>query len=115
MSIFYASMTVLCVVGISIGQLLFKKAALVMQGSNGLADWLFNGWLIAAFALYGFTTLLWVWILKHVPLHQAYPFMALAFLIVPLLGHFVLGESVSVKVILGGLLIMVGVVISSAV
>ena len=42
--------------------------------------------------LYGFTTLGWVWILRHAPLHVAYPFMGLAFLIVPTLAWLLLGN-----------------------
>lgn len=86
-----------------------------MNGQTGLSAWLFNGWLLAALILYGVTTLLWVWILKHVPLHMAYPFMALAFFIVPMLGYFALGEPVNIKVLLGSLFIIAGVVISNGI
>ena len=113
MSWFHIIITVTCVVGIATGQMLFKKAALAINEASGLSAWIFNGWLLAALALYGLTTLLWVWILKHVPLHMAYPFMALAFLIVPVLGYLVLGEDISLKVFIGSLFIIVGVVISS--
>lgn len=113
MSGFHVLITICCVLGISIGQLMFKKAAMAMEQGSGLSVWLFNGWLLGAFVLYGLTTLLWVWILKHVPLHMAYPFMALAFFIVPLLGYFALGETISVKVLLGSLFIVIGVIISN--
>ena len=84
--------TLLCVLGISIGQLLFKKAAAALPAVVSLPALLKNGWLIAALALYGITTLGWVWILRHAPLHMAYPFMGLAFLIVPTLAWTFLGE-----------------------
>lgn len=115
MSSFHVFITIACVVGISVGQMMFKKAALAIGQGNGLSAWIFNGWLLGAFLLYGLTTLLWVWILKHVPLHMAYPFMALAFFIVPVLGYFALGEAISAKVLLGSLFIVIGVIISNGI
>ena len=92
MNLFFAALTLLCVTGISLGQILFKRAAMQLPASPGLADWLLNGWLLAALVLYGATTLLWVWILRHVPLHLAYPFMGLAFLMVPVLEWLLLQQ-----------------------
>jgi len=79
--------TLLCVLGISVGQLLFKQAAAALPASFSVLELMQNGWLIAALALYALTTLGWIWILRHAPLHVAYPFMGLAFLIVPLIGR----------------------------
>lgn len=112
---FHVLITITCVIGISLGQLMFKKAAMALEAQPGLYGWLFNGWLLAALVLYGVTTLCWVWILKHVPLHMAYPFMALAFFIVPVLGYFALGEAISGKVMLGSVFIIVGVIISNGI
>ena len=69
--------------------------------------------LIAALALYGITTLGWVWILRHAPLHMAYPFMGLAFLIVPTLAWTFLGEPLHWRTLAGGALIMAGVALAS--
>ncbi|PIF91910.1 EamA-like transporter family protein [Acidovorax sp. 62] len=105
--------TIICVFGISIGQMLFKKAALVLPTSPTWHDWIFNGWLVAAVLLYGATTLAWVWILRNAPLHLAYPFMGLAFLIVPLLAWTLLGEPLHWRTLAGGALILSGVVLAS--
>ena len=105
--------TLLCVLGISIGQLLFKKAAAALPAVVSLPALLQNGWLIAALALYGITTLGWVWILRHAPLHMAYPFMGLAFLIVPTLALTFLGEPLHWRTLAGGALIMAGVALAS--
>lgn len=105
--------TLLCVLGISIGQLLFKKAAAALPSIISLPSLLQNGWLIAALALYGVTTLGWVWILRHAPLHLAYPFMGLAFLIVPMLAWGFLGEPLHWRTLAGGVLIMAGVALAS--
>ena len=43
--------TLICVLAISAGQLLFKKAALALPLQPALQDWLLNGWLIASLAL----------------------------------------------------------------
>src|SRR5256885_10001770 len=60
-------LTLLCVVCISIGQLLFKKAATALPENPQIIDWVFNGWLFSSLVLYGFTTLGWIWILRHAP------------------------------------------------
>lgn len=105
--------TLLCVLGISIGQLLFKQAAATLPATLSLVGLLQNWWLMAALVLYGFTTLGWVWILRHAPLHVAYPFMGLAFLIVPTLAWLLFGEPIGWRTLVGGALILVGVALAS--
>lgn len=106
--------TLLCVLGISVGQLLFKKAAVTLPATLSFIGLLQNGWLMAALTLYGITTLAWVWILKHAPLHLAYPFMGLAFLIVPLLAWAFLSEPLHWRTVAGGALIMAGVALAAS-
>lgn len=113
MSLVLSLYTLLCVLGISIGQLLFKKAAAALPTDLSLLALIHNGWLITALALYGVTTLGWVWVLRHAPLHLAYPFMGLAFLIVPTLAWAFLGEPMSWRTLAGGALIMAGVALAS--
>ena len=84
-----------------------------MPATSSWQDWAFNGWLIGSLALYGITTLAWVWILRHAPLHLAYPFMGLAFLIVPTLAWAFLGEPLHWRTLAGGTLIMAGVALAS--
>lgn len=105
--------TLACVFCIAIGQLLFKKAAAALPLEPTAADWITNGWLIASLVLYGFTTLAWIWILRHAPLHLAYPFMGLAFLIVPTLAWTFLGEPLHWRTLAGGALIMAGVALAA--
>lgn len=113
MNLFVTVITVLCVVGISLGQLLFKKAAMAIPADATWQHWVLNPWLIVALALYGITTLVWIWVLRHAPLHLAYPFMGLAFLIVPCLGWLILGESIQLPTIIGGALILAGIAIAA--
>lgn len=105
--------TLACVLGISIGQLLFKKAAAALPAVFSLPALLHNGWLFAALALYGITTLGWIWVLRHAPLHLAYPFMGLCFLIIPTLSWLFLGEPLHWQTLAGGVLIMAGVALAS--
>jgi multidrug transporter EmrE-like cation transporter len=106
-------LTLLCVTCISIGQLLFKKAAATLPETMSLVALFTNPWLSASLALYGLTTLGWIWILRHAPLHLAYPFMGLAFLIVPTLAWIFLGEPLHWRSFAGGALIMAGVALAS--
>ncbi|MBW0146834.1 EamA family transporter [Marinobacter arenosus] len=100
---------VVCVVGIASGQLLFKASAMSFEVANNYFDK--KGLLILALALfvYGFTTLAWVWVLQKLSLGKVYPFMALAFLIVPIASYFVFHERFTAQYYLGVVLIMVGI------
>ena len=105
-------LTLLCVAGISAGQILFRLAGRTpLPGEGALA--ILNGWMIAALVLYGAATLLWVHVLRSTPLSIAYPLFALAFVIVPVLSFLILHEPLRVSSFVGGALIMLGVVVST--
>lgn len=100
-------------VGMAGGQILFKTAALRYAAFDGTAgDKLFgllhNLYFILAIALYAAFSILWVWILSFTPLSRAYPFVALAFAVTPLLAGLVFGETISLRLILGILFILCG-------
>ena len=99
--------------GMSGGQLLFKMAALRSgAGDGGLWDRLLglasNVYFISAFVLYAGFAVLWVWILTVIPLSRAYPFVALAFVLTPLLGGFLFGDTISLRLIAGITFILCG-------
>ena len=100
--------------GMAAGQLLFKTAALRLGGGTlaaralGLAT---NGWFLAAIALYAALSVLWVWVLTFTPLSRAYPFVAIAFAVTPLLGAFVFGEPLTARAIIGVGIVAVGLVL----
>ena len=109
-------LTMLCVLFIAFGQVLFKMAAIRSQvdsDASALERW-FNLPLLFALIIYGVATLLWIWILRSVALNIAYPLFALAFLIVPLLAYFFLNEPLSVRQLIGGAIVVIGVAISYA-
>jgi drug/metabolite transporter (DMT)-like permease len=104
--------------GMAGGQLLFKAAALRYASEAPLGERLLslvqNVYFLAAIALYVALTVLWVWILTFTPLSRAYPFVALAFAITPLLAGFVFGEAMTGRLLIGlgfilcGLLLVAG-------
>jgi drug/metabolite transporter (DMT)-like permease len=101
--------------GMAGGQLLFKAAALRYAADAPLGERLLslvqNAYFLAAIILYGGLTLLWVWLLTFTPLSRAYPFVALAFAITPLLGGLVFGEAITMRLLLGIVLILGGLLL----
>lgn len=92
-------------VGMAGGQILFKTAALKLAPDGPLAaralSLFSNGWFLAAIALYGALSVLWVWVLTFTPLSRAYPFVAIAFALTPLLGALAFAEPLSARVLVG--------------
>jgi drug/metabolite transporter (DMT)-like permease len=101
--------------GMAGGQLLFKAAALRYLPDGPLGERLLsivlNSYFLGAVVLYGALTVLWVWVLTFTPLSRAYPFVALAFAITPLLGGLVFGEPVALRLMLGIGLILGGLLL----
>jgi len=100
------------------GQLLSKAAALRDLPDGTIAErafsLVFNAYFLGALTLYVALTFGWVWLLTFTPLSRAYPFVALAFVITPLLGGMVFAEPITprlligIAVLLGGLLLIAG-------
>lgn len=103
---------VLCVVGLAVGQILFKLGATALTESGTFFAVKPALTLCAALCLYGITTVIWVWVLQRVELGRIYPLMALAFVLVPLGSHFVFGERFQYQYFVGIILIIAGIVIA---
>lgn len=101
----------LCVLLISVGQVLFKFAALDSNRRSGVLDFLLNKYLVVAGVIYVVATFMWVWQLKFVPLNRAYPVFAVAFIIVPFLSWLLFRERVNLVYSVGVLFIIFGVVL----
>lgn len=99
---------------IAAGQVMFKKTSerLLERGDAGFLSIAFDPVFIAALGLYGAATLLWIYVLKAVPLSYAYSFMALTFAIVPLLSFIFLGENLSWRYGVGSALIIAGLIVT---
>lgn len=97
---------------IAVGQVLFKMTSEKLAASgNGFHTIFFEPLFILALVIYGSATLLWIYVLKSVPLAYAYSFMALTFVLVPLLAALWMGETVTLKYAVGAALIITGLVV----
>lgn len=110
-----AALLLTVAVCLSVGQLLFKRAGLALQG-RPLAD---GVWTLAtlpsfylALAIYGAATVLWIFVLSRVPLIEAYPWIAAATVAVPLIGWFYYGERVGPLFWAGLVLIIAGLLLT---
>ena len=97
------------------GQFLFKSAGLAIR-NRPVADMV---WTLAALpsfylavAIYGFATVLWIYVLSRIPLVQAYPWVAGATVLVPLLSHVFYGEPVTPIFWMGLGLILAGLLLT---
>ncbi len=97
---------------LSIGQVMFKRVGLGLRGHSGsdaILAVLSEPSLYLALSIYGAATLLWIFILSRVSLVQAYPWVAVGMIVVPLLGWFIFGERVTPMFWLGVAFVVVGV------
>ena len=101
--------------GMAGGQVLFKVAALRFAGSAPLGDRvlaLLQNWVfLLALALYLGLAVLWVWILSFTPLSRAYPFVALAFAITPVLASILFTEPMTIRLAIGIAVILCGLIL----
>lgn len=110
---YFYLLAIICVIGLTAGQLLFKASANAMtRGGTYEPHALF--YLGVALALYATTTLLWVKLLRTAELGKIYPFMALAFILVPVSSHLLYGESFSPRYFAGVALIMTGLLLTTS-
>jgi len=99
----------LCAFGISIGQILFKTTAMALNKHPHFWNLFISPTFIIAIFIYGITTIGWVLTLRKVELVRAYPFMALAFVIVPLISRLIFKEQINIKYFIGIIFICGGI------
>ena len=106
---------ILVPVMIAFGQFLFKMAGRELSGNIGRDLWniAFNPWFVGAAALYGIASFLWVIALSKTDISRAYPFMSSGFVIVPILGFVLMGETLNLTFLLGTVLIVGGILVVS--
>ena len=109
MSLFQYIQLFLVVILMSLGQILFKYAANDMNKYFSIL----NIKIILALTVYLFSAFLWVYILRAIPLKTAYPFVALAFIIVPIFASVFFGEILTWNNYFGALIILIGVIITT--
>lgn len=108
MTSFNLVVILLCVAGISAGQILFKLASRTLRGGQPLIHALVSPYFLLGILIYGIATLAWIWQLSKVDLNRAYPLMTLSFIFVPLMSVYVLAESVSPRYWVGLALVLLG-------
>lgn len=101
-------LTVLSWIGLVISdtaaQLLLKKGTMV-SGDN----WDNYFFILAGYSLYFLSFLLWMQILKQTPLHVALCGASVIFITIALGSYFFLGEPLTVKSVVGTVLVAIGV------
>ena len=101
--------------GMAGGQLLFKLASARFAASAPIEERvlsvLLSGYFLGAVGLYFALSLLWVWILSFTPLSRAYPFVALALAITPVLAGVLFAEPLSTRLLLGIAVVMGGLLL----
>jgi multidrug transporter EmrE-like cation transporter len=98
---------------ISTGQVMFKIVSerLDAPSLNSLVRLFLDPLMLLALTIYGVGTIVWIYLLRTVPLSTAYPFMGLPFCLVPILSAYWLGEplswrtGVATAMIIGGLVV----------
>jgi uncharacterized membrane protein len=94
------------------GQFLWKfgmENQTISLSVSSIVKVLFSPFVFSGLAMYGFATVLWLYILSKVPLSVAYPIQSLAYVIAVFGAHFIFNETLTVYKIIGCLLIMIGV------
>lgn len=95
------------------GQLLFKVVGLRIQSGFSVLDPRTLAFTALSFLIYASATILWIYVLRTVPLTKAYPYMALSFVLVPLFSVLLFSESVRPQYLVGTGLIVAGVVLTT--
>jgi multidrug transporter EmrE-like cation transporter len=92
-----------------VGQVLFKLASQQQPADAfSFGRLIATPWFLGALALYGASTILWVYILARMPLSIAYPFSLLGAALVPVAAFFIFGEPMGVRVWIGTALVLAG-------
>lgn len=97
----------------AIAQLLLKLGVQKVQNDSVVMTgitYLTSPFVVGGLALYGLGAFVWLFVLSHVELSAAYPFVGIGFILTMLIGAFALGEAVSTTRIAGTLLIAAGCV-----
>lgn len=100
---------ILTAIGLSIGQVLLKKSANILNQLDNPWELLFKLPFIGGVSVYGLTAIIWIWALKSVPLSRGYMFMSLAFIIVPVMSYYIFQEPLTKHFWVGVALIIAGV------
>jgi len=101
---------------IAVGQILFKMASGSVEKFDHMAvlSLMKNPIFMLAVAIYATATVLWVFVLRSVPLSVAYSFMGITYLAVPVLSAVFLGEAMNWRIYVGAGIIITGVLVANS-
>jgi drug/metabolite transporter (DMT)-like permease len=102
-------------ISMAFGQVLFKSGSATLGGNTPIelvVSFASNLRLMVAIILYAVTILVWIYVLKHLPLSKAYPLTALSYVIVPIVSYFLLREQVGINTLIGSAIIILGVAVT---
>lgn len=105
----------LCICTISIGQILLKLGTnttpidISAVNIETLSLLLKNWYILSGMVVYIVSFILWLYVLSHVQLSYAYPFVSLSYPLVIIMSWALLGETISSSVWIGIILICLGV------
>ncbi|WP_047150551.1 membrane protein [Aneurinibacillus tyrosinisolvens] len=95
------------------GQFLWKFGLQNQKGGfaslSSIVQTIFSPYILGGIAIYGLTTILWLFILTRVELSLAYPIQSLAYILGIVGAYYAFGEPLTTSKIIGCLLIMAGV------
>lgn len=103
----------LCVLGLAVGQILFKASATMLSQAETIFSYKVAAAFLGAVCLYGITSIAWVWVLQKMELGRVYPIMAMAFILVPIGSHFIFGEKFTSQYFFGVFVIAAGIYITT--
>ena len=99
--------------GMAIGQTMLKLAADTSKIESAPLGGLLNRFFFIAITLYAALTILWIWLLRYIPLAKAYPFAALVFIFTPILAVIFFGDKISWVNGLGMVMIVCGLLLAA--
>lgn len=105
---------VICVIVMTIGQILFKMVAIRYNETADIYDFGVIGCFAIAGIMYVTSSVLWVWALRSAEISRAYAYFALGFVLVPLLGAWLFDEQLTLRYGLGVVFIVAGVALTSS-
>ncbi|QLE43458.1 multidrug resistance protein [Nostoc sp. C052] len=79
--------------------------------SASILNLLLSRYFLIWFVCYTFMTLLWLYVLRTIPLSQAFPVLGLMYALIPIASHYLLKEQVVLKQWIGISIIITGVVL----
>lgn len=107
-----ALLLVIGIIIVSAGQLLLKRGVFdvdIQPSIEILSNILKSPYLILGISLYGLGSILWLFVLKRMPLSVAYPSMSISYIIVFFASGILFTETLGFTKILGVALIFLGV------